>query len=193
MTLAAIASLDAPRKATPAQDWARALETIGRATRDPDRTLTRAVAEWARRYGDEPALLSDRENYSFRALESWMNQYSRWALDVRIRPGETVALLMGNRPEYFAIWLGLIQVGAVVALVNPGLGGAALSHAFTVSGARLVITAAENFARCEEAISNQKDVEAWIHGGDDSQARRIDLAISTQSGAPLDPARLPRI
>ena len=26
---------------------------------------------------------------------------------------------MGNRPEYFAIWLGLTQVGAIVALIAP--------------------------------------------------------------------------
>ena len=72
MTLATIANPGDARKATPAQNWARALETIGLATRDPDRILTRAIADWASRYGDAPALLSDREAFSFRALEARM-------------------------------------------------------------------------------------------------------------------------
>lgn len=135
MTLATIANPGDARKATPAQNWARALETIGLATRDPDRILTRAIADWASRYGDAPALLSDREAFSFRALEARINQYSRWALNARVAPGETVALVMGNRPEYFAIWLGLIQVGAIVALLSPSLRGAPLVHALTVARA----------------------------------------------------------
>ena len=193
MPPATIANLTEASKAQPAQDWARALETIGRATRDPERILTRAIAEWACRYGDAPALLSDREDFSFRALQARMNQYSNWALDAGVAPGETVALLMGNRPEYFAIWLGLIQVGAIVALLSPGLSGPSLIHALTVARARRVIVAAENAARCMETLADQQGVEVWIHGAGGSDVRRIDLAVSTQSGDPLDRVRLPRI
>ena len=50
--------------------------------------------------------------------------------------GETVALMMRNRPEYFAIWLGLTQVGAVAALVSPDLAAPALAHALKVAAAR---------------------------------------------------------
>ena len=86
---------------------------------DPERILPRAVTEWADKYGDAMALVSDRERLSFRALEARMNQYSRWALSAGVMRGETVALMMGNRPEYFAIWLGLIQIGAIAALISP--------------------------------------------------------------------------
>ena len=107
--------------ATPAHAWLRALETTAQATREPERILPRMMTEWARKYGEAPALVSDRERFSFRGLEARMNQYSRWALSMGVTNGETVALVMGNRPEYFAIWLGLIQVGAIVALVSPSL------------------------------------------------------------------------
>jgi fatty-acyl-CoA synthase len=193
MSLATITNSGDGRKATPAQDWARALETIGLATRDPNRILTRAIADWASRYGDAPALLSDREAFSFRALEARMNQYSRWALNARVAPGETVALVMGNRPEYFAIWLGLIQVGAIVALLSPNLRRAPLVHALTVARARRLIVAAEHAAPCMEALAGQEGAEVWIHGAGVSDVRRVDLAVSTQSGDPLDPSRLPRI
>lgn len=138
----AIAAPSAVRSASPAKAWARALEITTQATRDPTRILPRAVAEWGRKYGDAVALVSDQERLSFRGLEARMNQYSRWALDVGVAPGETVALMMGNRPEYFAIWLGLIQVGAIAALVSPSLGASALRRALNVAGAGRVIAAA---------------------------------------------------
>jgi fatty-acyl-CoA synthase len=170
--------------ASPAKAWARALEITAQATRDPARILPRAVAEWAGKYGDAVALVSDRERLSFRALEARMNQYSRWALDVGVMRGETVALMMGNRPEYFAIWLGLSQVGAIIALVSPSLRAAPLRHALKVAGARRVIAAASCADLCAEAIGGLDRAELWIHGHGQAD-RRIDLAISTLKGEPL--------
>ncbi|HKN26652.1 MAG TPA: AMP-binding protein [Roseiarcus sp.] len=129
--------------ATPARAWLRALETAAQATRDPERILPRAVTDWARRYADATALVSDRERFSFRALEGRMNQYSRWAMSAGVATGETVVLVMGNRPEYFVIRLGLTQVGAIVALISSDLRAPAVTHALNVSRARRLIAAAE--------------------------------------------------
>ena len=65
---------------TPARAWMRALTTTADATRNPERILPSAIVEWARKYGDSTALISDRERFSFRGIEARMNQYSRWAL-----------------------------------------------------------------------------------------------------------------
>ena len=151
--------------ATPARAWMRALETTAHATRDPERILPRAIADWAGKYGDATALISDRERLSFRGLAARMNQYSRWALNAGVGKGETVALMMGNRPEYFAIWLGLIQVGAIVALINPDLRPPALAHALKVARARRVIAASECADVCAEGVGRLDDtIEIWVHG-----------------------------
>jgi fatty-acyl-CoA synthase len=173
------------RSTSPAKAWARALELTAQATRDPARTLPRAVAEWATKYGDAVALVSHQERLSFRALGARMNQYSRWALDVGVARGETVGLVMGNRPEYFPLWLGLIQVGAIAALVSPSLGASALRHALKVAGARRVIAAPSCAGLCAEAIIGLDRVELWTHGHGYAEARRIDLAISTLKDEPL--------
>jgi fatty-acyl-CoA synthase len=183
MALAPIAAPNAARSATTLRAWARALETTAEASRDPERILPRAVLEWARSYGDALALVSDRERFSFGALAARMNQYSRWVLEAGVAPGETIALVMGNRPEYFAIWLGLIQVGAVAALISPNLRAPALAHAFNVASARRIIAAAECADVCGEARLD--GAEIWIHGGGGSGGRRIDRAISRHSGTPL--------
>jgi fatty-acyl-CoA synthase len=153
------------RGAAPSRAWLRALETTARATRDPERVLPRAVSEWAQRYGNRPALLSERETFDFRALAWRMNQYSRWALRAGVVKGETIALMMGNRPEYFAIWLGLTQIGAVVALVNVNLRGQALAHCLKVASARRAIVAEEFADDCEMALAGVSPaLEIWRHG-----------------------------
>ena len=172
-----------------ARAWLRALETTARATRDPERILPRAVGEWAQSYGDATALVSDRESFSFRALEARMNQYSRWALSAGVSSGDTIALVMGNRPEYFAIWLGLTQVGAVVALISPDLRSPALAHALKVAEARRVIAAQECGDVCVAATAGlDGPVEIWLYGGERSGGRRIDVAVSTCRGEPLAPS-----
>jgi fatty-acyl-CoA synthase len=168
-----------PSAATPARAWLKALETTAEATRDPARTLARAAGEWAAAYGDAPAVLSDVEQFSFRTLAERANRYSRWALAAGLAKGDVVALMMGNRPDYFALWLGLTQVGVVVALLNPNLTGSALAHCAKVASARAAIVEApfaETFARLP--------LDVWGHGGGD-EARRVDRALADFSAAPL--------
>jgi fatty-acyl-CoA synthase len=179
-----IAGAPRPSAATPARAWLKALETTAQATRDPARTLARAAADWAAAYGDAPAVLGDIEHFSFRTLSERVNRYSRWALDAGLAKGDVVALMMDNRPEYFALWLGLTQVGVVVALLNVSLAGAALAHCAEVAGARAAIIAAPFADTCARAFAGLK-LDLWRHGGGD-EARRVDLALSAFSGAALN-------
>ena len=172
-----------PRAATPARAWLKALETTAAATRDPARTLGRAAEDWAAAYGDAAAVLSDGESFSFRALSARANAYARWALVAGFAKGDVVALMMGNRPDYFAVWLGLTQTGVVVALLNPSLAGAALAHCVEVAGARAAIVEAPFAATCADAFAGLA-LELWRHGGEDGP-RRLDRAVARLSGAAL--------
>src|SRR5258708_10165468 len=85
-----------------------ALRTLRMTTpiaKHPTRVFPLIVDELAERYGDAPALLSDRESFSYRQLAARANQYARWTLQQGIQKGDTVCLMMPNRPEYMALWL----------------------------------------------------------------------------------------
>jgi fatty-acyl-CoA synthase len=164
--------------ATPAQAWMRALEAVARAAKDPTRTLATIIGEAASRFGEAPALLSERETFSFRALAQRMNQYSRWAIAQNIQPGDVVGLLMPNRPEYFAIWLGITKIGGVVALLNTNLAGGALAHSIEVASARRVIVAGELAPAYASASPHLRSApEVWLHGEADVDAPRIDQQV----------------
>ena len=77
-----------------------------------------------------------------RALPQRINRYARWALLGRRRQaGDTVCLIMPNRPTMSPAWLGISRVGGVVALINTKLVGRSLAHCIDVAHADHIILA----------------------------------------------------
>jgi fatty-acyl-CoA synthase len=170
----------------------QALQATAHASEDSLRTLPTVIGELALKFGDKPALLSERETFSFSTLAQRMNRYSRWAIGEGIGPGATVGLLMPNRPEYLAIWLGISQVGGVVALLNTNLTGRALAHCLNVAAPSHVIVAAE-LAQAFDAAAPYIDSapKVWLHGEAAIATPRIDLAVDSLDGAELSAAQRP--
>src|SRR5438046_6939509 len=104
-----------------AKAWLRALELTAPIANNPRRIFSTVIDKLAEKFGEAPALLSDRERLTYRALAERSNRYARWALDQGLAKGETVCLLMPNRPEYMALWLVVTRVSAVVSLLNTQL------------------------------------------------------------------------
>ena len=175
-----------PARQGATQAWIAALAAVGDAGRDPAMTLPAIIAEAATRFGDAPALLSERESLSFHTLADRMNRYAQWALAQNIRPGDVVALLMPNRPEYFAIWLGVTRIGGVVALLNTNLRGGALAHCIAVAGARHIIVADELACACASALPHMTEAPTlWLHGAANLPGARIDAFVDALGAAPV--------
>ena len=167
--------------------WLRALELTAPIPRNPGRILPVVIDELAERRGQAPALLSDRERFGYRALAERARRYARWALAHELAAGEAVALLMPNRPEYMAIWLGITAVGGVVALLNTRLTGPSLAHAINLVAPRHVVVAAELADVFERARPDVAGAPAiWAHGGDVHDAvGRIDDDVAWRAGDAL--------
>jgi fatty-acyl-CoA synthase len=166
------------------QDWVRALAATAPIADHPQRTLARVIEELSQTRGDAPALLSVRERLTYRGLAERANRYARWALDQNIAKGETVCLMMPNRPEYMAVWLGITSVGGVVALLNTNLRGASLAHCIDIVAPKHIIVAAEFSAELSSAaVQLTSRPKFWSHGGDAFD--RIDHDVERFSGEPL--------
>ncbi|HMB47141.1 MAG TPA: AMP-binding protein, partial [Afifellaceae bacterium] len=99
---------------------------------NPERSYPDVADDLARDYGDRIALVSDSESLTFSQYNNRANQYARWAIEQGIRKGDVVTLMMPNRPEYLAIWLGIIRAGGITALLNTNLNGPALAHCVNI-------------------------------------------------------------
>jgi len=166
------------------RDWVRALEATAPIAANPQRILPRVIEELAETRGDAPALLSACECLTYRALDERANRYSRWALGQDLGNGEAVCLIMPNRPEYLAIWLGITKVGAVVSLINTNLRGSALAHCLDIVKPKHIIVAAELSGDVHVALALMASrPKIWSHGSD--EFARIDHAIEKLSGGRL--------
>ena len=177
---------------TALQDWLRALEATTSIESKPGRLLGDVIAEQAAIHGDAPALLSAHETFTYRRLSERANRYARWALRQNLVPGETVCLLMPNRPDYIAVWLGITAVGGVVSLLNTQLRGTALAHCIDLVAPKHVIVGAELLDELPSAVAYLKcHPKIWSHGR--GEFLRIDQAIEQLSGAPLTAAERPDV
>jgi fatty-acyl-CoA synthase len=168
--------------------WLRALELTAPIASHRHRIFPVVIDEIAARHGSRPALLSDRESLTYRELAERANQYARWTLEQGLVKGEVVCLLMTNRPEYLAIWLGITSTGVVVSLLNTHLVGTSLAHCIRVVSPKHIIAAAE----CVETLTAarphlESSPVIWVHGASDSAHPRIDLELAPHSVEPLTP------
>jgi fatty-acyl-CoA synthase len=96
-----------------------------------------------------------------------------------------VCLMMPNRPEYMAIWLGITRAGATVALVNTHLVGPALAHCIDIVKPMHIIVADALTDALESARPHLNTrARIWSHGGATSQTD-IAAYVAALSGAVL--------
>ena len=172
-----------------AKVWLRALEMTASISGQPNRTFPTVIEELADICGQSTALLSDAESFTFRKLAERSNQYARWALDQQIGQGQTVCLLMPNRAEFLAVWIGITSVGGVVALLNTNLAGASLAHCVNEVDPKHIIVAAQlvdAFLSAQPHIA--ADTKVWLHGSGVVKVPRIDLELNKYSGERLGEA-----
>ena len=166
-----------------------ALRTLKMTTpiaRHPTRVFPQVISELADRFGDAPALLSDRERFSYRELAARSNRYARWALQQDLKKGDTVCLMMPGRPEFLALWVGITRVGGVVALLNTNLTGMALAHCINVVAPKHIVVAAELFESLESARPHiTGDAKIWLHGDAEANFARIDREVDGLPGDEL--------
>ncbi len=170
----------------------RALRRTGKIRRAPNRTWPDAVEDLARRYGDRPALISERETLSYRDYDERANRYARFFRAQGIGKGDCVALMMPNRPEYLAVWLGVARAGGVTALLNTHQRGTALAHSVAIVAPKLAIVDSaliEAWDSAAEPLAEQgaPPLPAFVHG-EAGERPRVDRLIEALPGGPLSPA-----
>jgi fatty-acyl-CoA synthase len=177
------------RRGGATQAWVRALRLTAPIAGRPDRIFSTVIEELAETLGEAPALLADGECLTYRALAERSNRYSRWAIDQGLVKGDAVCLVMPNRPEYMAIWLGITRVGGVVALLNTNLVGRSLAHCINIVAPKHIVAAAElveAVMTARPAVSGTPTI--WAHGDGHDELPRIDREVGRQEGGQLGQA-----
>lgn len=93
----------------------------------------------ARKYPNEIYIEYENEKYTWKQAEEEARRVGHWALSMGLKRGDTIAVVMTNRPEFIFMWLGLMSVGVVPAFINYNLRLKPLVHSIRVSDAPIVL------------------------------------------------------
>jgi fatty-acyl-CoA synthase len=139
------------------------------------------------RWRDHPALTCEYKTITYGEMDAIANRVAHWAKGIGVRRGQTVALFMPNRIEYFPIWYGLSKIGVVTALINNQLVGAPLTHCLNISGAGHVIVDSETSVAFEEVKGLlDRPMQQWVLGQAHGDQRDLSQALKSCSQLPPD-------
>ena len=172
----------------------RVLSMISKVAKNPERTYPQVVRNLAATYGDRVALISDREQMTYRQYDARADQYARWAMAQGVEKGDVVALMMPNRPEYLAAWLGIARAGGVTALLNTNLSGPALAHCINIVRPRHVIVESGLVDSVGTAGPHLAAGPVyWCHGASAGSYQRLDTQLDSLPDTEIPESELPRL
>jgi acyl-CoA synthetase (AMP-forming)/AMP-acid ligase II len=104
-------------------------------------TVAQSLTDAADRHADRIALVDGSQRVDYRTLKHRVDRVAGGLRARGLRPGDRVAVWMGNRVEWVLAYLGIVQSGAVAVPVNTALTVPEAGYLFDQSGARAVVVA----------------------------------------------------
>ena len=182
-----------PFKARLQREWRflrglnRTLKRVKSIAADSENLICDDLQAAVDQYRDRTAMTFEGRTVSYAELDAIANRFAHWGKGLNLRRGQTVALFMPNRLEYFPIWYGLSKIGVVTALINNQLSGLALAHCLNISGAVALIVDAETSPVFEAAKGLvDKPIPQWVLGPAHGDQRDLIQALKSCSSLPPD-------
>ncbi len=97
------------------------------------------------KYAHLPAYKFMGKDYSFRLIDEMSRAFAAYVQTLGFAPGDRVAIMLPNVPQYPVVVAGLLRAGLVVVNVNPLYTPRELEHQLKDSGAKAIVII-ENFA-----------------------------------------------
>jgi long-chain acyl-CoA synthetase len=116
----------------------------------PEKTLIDYLSALARDHGDRPALLFKGAAVSYRRLEADSNACAAALAADGVKPGDRVALLLPNCPQFFVAEFGIWKAGAIAVPLNPTYSERELQQALEAVRAEVVITLTPFYGRVKQ-------------------------------------------
>ncbi|MDB5420819.1 MAG: AMP-dependent synthetase and ligase [Brevundimonas sp.] len=171
------------------------LKRIKPITLDSDVLLCDDFEEAVDKFGDNVAVEDEHRSLTYRELDALANRYAHWARGRNLRRSDVVGLVMTNRVEYLAAWLGFSKIGVATALINTNLSGQALAHCLNIVNIAQVVADEDTWQQVETARPFvSRTLLLWVIGlkpeEEASERRNLDNAV--RSGSSVRPLRTVR-
>jgi fatty-acyl-CoA synthase len=138
-------------------------------------TLSKSLDAAVELYGDQPLVITDERSYSYCEIQRWSRDLAAGMVACGLRPGDHVALVMANYPEFVALKYAIARVGATTIPVNFLFRRSELGYVLEQSNARMLITMNElrGLDYLEELDAIMPGWETAAGGGDLPHLRHV--------------------
>src|SRR5919112_6681276 len=128
-------------------------------------SIAEAFVRNAERAPEKLCLRFEGDEISYRSLRERAEAFGAAVEDWGLRPGERVALFLGNHPDLVAAYVGTHLAGGVVVPVNTQYRRGELTHILGDARVRLCLTDEERRPELDRALEDLPELELVVETG----------------------------
>ncbi|MDQ3637150.1 MAG: AMP-binding protein, partial [Actinomycetota bacterium] len=146
-------------------------------------SVVEAFVRHAEEKPEKTCLRFESERWTYNRLRGRAETFAAALRTWGLKPGERVALFLGNSPDFLAAYLGTHLAGGVMVPVNTQYRRGELRHIFEDAGVRLCLTDGERRPELEGVREELPRLEAVIEAGEELE----DFLSAAESCEPVLP------
>jgi crotonobetaine/carnitine-CoA ligase len=137
------------------------------------------IQERAQSHADRVFLFFEDQKITWGQIDRQSNQFAQGLLDLGIKKGDKIVLMMQNHPDFLYSWFGASKLGAVEVPVNIAYKGDSLSYIINNSDSKILFIDAALADRLVIIKNDLKKLERIVCRG------RVDEAIVSSLPVPV--------
>ena len=123
--------------------------------------------------GDRRALLTDEGALTYREVASLSARYANLLARAGVRPEERVMIALPDGADYVGALFGIVQLGAVVVMVNPDLKSDQIRYFYNYTRARVALVGTEVLPEFRAGLDGARHQPQLIGVGGDGHVERL--------------------
>jgi long-chain acyl-CoA synthetase len=139
----------------------------------PDITLSDLFTQTAERHPDRAATVFHGRKLTYRQLRLKIEAFAAGLHALGIRPGERIAIMLPNVPQFVIAFYGALRAGAVVVPTNPLYMHHELEHQLADSGASAVVTLDQLFGKVQAVLPSTQIRTVIVTGVEEALPRHL--------------------
>lgn len=121
--------------------------------------------------GERIALRTDQGDLTYHQVQKLANRFGNVLRGAGVEPEQRVIIALPDGPEYVGALFGVLKIGAVVVMVNPGLNADAIEYFYRYTGATLAVVHADTEGPFRDAARGAGQLERLLLvGGEEMDA-----------------------
>jgi citronellyl-CoA synthetase len=149
------------------------------------------VEELAETSPNKTALFFEDKSWTWKEFNEEVNRISNFFSKLGLKPGNTIAIMMENSPDYFFVTTGLNKIQGISALININQRRQALVHSIKIVNPKYIIIDANCLPSLLEVLDEltfKKDEIFVVPNSDNAQMEYVDLRAQINKSSAKNPS-----